>query len=131
MINKDQFLKKDKFALHLGIELLEVSEGFAKAKLDIKEKHLNGHNIVHGGAVFSLADLAFAAASNSYGNTALAINASISYVKAAPGGTLFAQARETSLNHKLGTYTVDITNENNDRIAIFQGMVYRKKQKYD
>ena len=129
MINKDIFLQKDKYAVFLGIELLELSDGYAKARLDIKEDHLNGHNIVHGGAVFSLADLAFAAASNSHGNVALAINASISYLKAAPGGSLYAEARELSLNHKLATYAVDITNENNEKIAIFQGMVYRKKQK--
>ncbi|MDM8535927.1 hotdog fold thioesterase [Desulfobacterales bacterium HSG17] len=129
MISKELFMQRDKFARYLGIELLELSEGYAKAKLEIKENHLNGHNIVHGGAVFSLADLVFAAASNSHANVALAINASISYVKAAPGGTLFAQARETSLNPKLGTYAVDIINENNEKIAMFQGMVYRKKEK--
>lgn len=129
MINKEQFLQKDKFARFLGIELLELSEGYAKAKLEIKDEHLNGHNIVHGGAVFSLADLAFAAASNSRGNVALAINASISYVKASPGGTLFAEAKETSLNPKLGTYTVNIRNEKDEKIAMFSGMVYRKKER--
>jgi len=128
MISKELFMQRDKFARYLGIELLELSKGYAKAMLDIREEHLNGHNIVHGGAVFSLADLVFAAASNSHGNVALAINASISYVKACPGGTLFAEARETSLNPKLGTYAVEISNEKNENIAMFQGMVYRKKK---
>jgi len=50
------FFKNDRFAEHVGIELLEVSEGRAKAKMEIKEHHLNGIDIAHGGAIFSLAD---------------------------------------------------------------------------
>lgn len=123
------FFKNDRFAEHVGIELLEVSEGRAKAKMEIKEHHLNGVNIAHGGAVFSLADLAFAVASNSHRTIALGINASISYLKAAAGGTLIAEAKEVSLNPKLATYEVRVTDENNDLIAIFLGTVYRKKDK--
>ena len=123
------FFKNDRFADHIGIELLEVSEGRAKAKMEIQEHHLNGVNIAHGGAIFSLADLAFAVASNSHRTIALGINASISYLKAATGGTLVAEAKEVSLNPKLATYEVRVTDENNDLIAIFLGTVYRKKDK--
>jgi len=125
------FLKNDRFAEHNGIELLEISEGRAKAKLDIKNYHLNSANIVHGGAIFALADLVFAAASNSHGTIAVAINANISFLKASVGGTLYADAREISKNPKLGTYTIDVTNEDGDIIAVFQGMVYRKKDKIE
>jgi len=125
------FLKNDRFAAHNGIELLEISQGRAKAKLDILDYHLNGANIVHGGAIFALADLVFAAASNSHGTIAVAINANISFLKASAGGTLYAEAREISKNPKLGTYTIDVTDENGDVIAIFQGMVYRKKDKIE
>ena len=123
------FFKNDTFADHVGIELLEVSEGRAKAKMEIKKHHLNGIDIAHGGAIFSLADLAFAVASNSHRTIALGINASISYLKAATGGTLIAEAKEVSLNPKLATYEVRVTDENNDLIAIFLGTVYRKKDK--
>jgi len=123
------FFKNDRFADHVGIELLEVSEGRAKAKMEIQEHHLNGVNIAHGGAIFSLADLAFAVASNSHRTIALGINANISYLKAAAGGTLIAEAKEVSLNLKLATYEVRVTDENNDLIAIFLGTVYRKKDK--
>lgn len=126
-----RFFKKDKFCAFIGIELLEVGEGCAKAKLDIKEHHLNGVGIVQGGAIFTLADLAFAAASNSHGTIAVSINSNISNVTAVSGGTLYAEAREISVNHKIGTYTVDITNEKGEMIAIFQGMVYRKKDPID
>lgn len=124
------FFKNDRFADHVGIEILEVSEGRAKAKMEIKKHHLNGINIAHGGAIFSLADLAFAVASNSHKTVALSINVSISYLKASVAGeTLIAEAKEVSLNPKLATYEVRVTDETNDIIAIFLGTVYRKKNK--
>jgi len=129
MENVKKLLSNDKFAEHCGVELLEISQGRAKARLDIGPHHLNGVDIVHGGAIFALADLVFAAASNSHGTVAVAINASISYLKAARKGALFAEAKEVSLNPKLATYTIDVTDENGDRIAVFQGTVYRKKDK--
>ncbi|MCD6471798.1 PaaI family thioesterase [Candidatus Aerophobetes bacterium] len=129
MENIKKFLKNDKFAEYVGIELLEVSKGRAKAKMEIKNYHLNGINTVQGGAIFTLADLVLAAASNSHGNIAVNINTNISYLKAATRGTLIAEAKEISINPKLATYTVHITNENGEIIAIFQGMVYRKKEK--
>ena len=122
-----EFFKNDTFAEYVGIELLEVSKGRAKAKLEIKHEHLNGVNIVHGGAIYTLADLVFAVASNSHGNVAVAINGSIAYLKAVTEGTLFAEAEEVSINQKLATYKVSVTDERDNTIAIFQGMVYRKK----
>jgi acyl-CoA thioesterase len=125
-----KFFENDRFADHVGIELLEVSKGRAKAKMEIKEHHLNGVNIAHGGAIFSLADLAFAVASNSHKTVALSINVSISYLKASVAGdTLIAEANEVSLNPKLATYEVRVTDETHDLIAIFLGTVYRKKDK--
>lgn len=124
------FFKNDRFAHHVGIELLDISEGQAKAKMEIKDHHLNGVNIAHGGAIFSLADLAFAVASNSHRTVAVSINVSISYLKAsAAGETLFAEAKEVSINPKLATYEIRVTNENSELIAIFLGTVYRKKDK--
>lgn len=121
------FIQQDRFAKHCGVELLEVSEGRAKARLDIKEDHLNGVGIVHGGALFTLADLVFAAASNSYGTVAVAINVNISYMKAVKDGTLFAEATEVSRNPKLATYSIPVTTENGELVATFQGIAYRKK----
>ena len=123
-----EFFKNDRFAEHCGIELVEVGEGRAKTRMKIEDPHLKGVNEVHGGAIFSLADLAFAAASNSHGTVAVAINASIWYVKAGLSGTLFANAREVSLNPKLATYSIEVTDDAGEIIAVFEGMVYRKKQ---
>jgi acyl-CoA thioesterase len=96
--------------------------------MPVKEEHLNGLDIVHGGATFTLADLAFAVASNSHGKVAVAINANVSYMAAAKkGATLYAEAREKSRNHKLATYEVEVSDDNGELVAVFNGMVYRKK----
>ncbi|MFY9943707.1 MAG: hotdog fold thioesterase [Desulfobacterales bacterium] len=126
-----EFFKHDRFADSVGIELLAVSKGSARAKMEIRENHLNAVNIVHGAAIFTLADLAFAVASNSHGNVAVAVNANISFLKAAgqETRTLFAEATEVSRNFKLASYTVRVTDDQEALIAIFQGMVYRKKDR--
>jgi len=124
-----KFFLNDRFAEHVGIELLEISEGGARAKLEIGSEHLNSLGTVHGGAIFSLADLAFAVACNSHGTVAMAINVSISYVKALTEGTLFAEARENSLNPRLGNYTISITDGQGDLVALFQGLAYRKRDR--
>ncbi|MDO9536644.1 MAG: PaaI family thioesterase [Bacillota bacterium] len=125
-----EFYKNDKFSEHVGIELLEVSAGRAKAKLEIKKHHLNSVNIVHGAAIFALADLVFAVASNSHENISVAINANISFIKAVNSGILIAEGEEVSINPKLANYSIHIKDEKNDLVAVFQGMVYRKKEKY-
>ena len=121
------FFKNDRFAKHSGIELLEITPGRAKARMKIDDRHLNGVNVVHGGAIFTLADLVFAAASNSHGTVAVAINASIWFVKAAKEGTLYAEAREVSCNPKLAVYSIEVTDDAGELVAKFEGMVYRKK----
>ena len=122
----EEFLSGDRFAQLCGIELLEVSPGTARARMQITDAHLNGVRIVHGGAIFALADFAFAAASNSHGTVAVGINVSISYLQAARTGALVAEAREVSRNAKLASYTVEIRDDNSTLVALFQGMVYRK-----
>lgn len=126
-IAKEFISSRDRFARLLGIELLEVGPGYAKATMPVNDEHKNGLGIAHGGAVFSLADVAFAAASNSRGAAAVAINVSISYVCAGKEGLLTAEARETSLTPKLATYQVTITDEEGATLALFDGMVYRKR----
>jgi len=125
---KQFFSSQDLFAEHVGIELLEVELGYARTSMKIAPHHFNGAKTVHGGAIFTLADFAFAVASNSHGNLAMGINTSVSFVKAATGGTLYAEAKEQSLNPKLASYSVLITDDADETVAIFQGMVYRKKQ---
>jgi len=126
MESQSDFFSGDAFARNCGIEFIESGNGRARVKMEINESHLNSHGTVHGGAIFTLADAAFALASNSHGIPAAAINAHISYMKAAISGPLYAEAEEFSLNPRLATYTVTVTGEEGEKIAIFQGMVYRK-----
>ncbi len=122
------FVEKDNFAKHLGVEMLEYSPGKARARMELKAHHLNSAGTAHGGAIFSLADAVFSVASNSHGSLAMAINVSISFFKSAKSGMLNAEAREVSLNPKLATYLIEVKDEAGNAIALFQGTVYRKKE---
>jgi len=124
-----RFIAGDRFAAYLGIEMTSHGPGKAEAKMPIKPHHLNSAGTLHGGAIFGLADAVFSAASNSHGTLALAINVSISYFKAINAGILMAAAEEVSINPRLATYLVTVTNEKDERIALFQGTVYRKKER--
>lgn len=117
----------DQFVRHINITLEWVEPGRARARMHLQPHHLNALGIVQGGAIFTVADFAFAAASNSHGTVALGVSATITYMKAARTGTLVADARELSKNPKLGAYSVEVKDDQGDIVAIFQGMVYRKK----
>ncbi len=125
------FFAKDTFAKKNGVELTDLGFGTATAKMTVGDSHLNGHNMAHGAAIFTLADLTFAVAANTYGTTAVAVNVNISFTKAAKkGDILTAHAMENSKSSKIGNYTVNVTDQDNDLIAIFNGMAYRKKEKF-
>jgi len=124
---KQFFSSNDLFARHCGIELLEAGEGEALVSMKIQPYHINGAGTVHGGAIFTLADFAFAVASNSHGQLAMGISTSINFVKAPVSGTLYARASEQSRNAKLGAYSVIVSDDGENTVALFQGMVYRKK----
>lgn len=106
-----EIIKNDRFAKLVGLELVKVEQGYAEVRMVIEEKHLNGVGIVQGGALFTLADYAFAAAANAGGKVTIGINANITYSKPAKGKTLLAKATETSSSRSLCNYTVDIFDE--------------------
>ena len=119
---------RDLFATLVGIEIVEARPGYCKARLKVEDRHLNAANVVQGGAIFTLADLAFAVASNSRGRLALAINANISFLHGVTTGTLYATATEVDEPRRLGAYDVLITDDSSQIIARFNGLVYRKNQ---
>ncbi len=120
------FTSQDHFARHIGAELLDVEPGRARTRLHIEPHHLNGAKTVHGGAIFTLADFAFAVAANSHNKLAMGINTSTSFIRAISSGTLFAEATEIAINHKLASYQVRVTDQDENLVAQFQGTVYRK-----
>lgn len=121
-------IKKDKFARYIGVEILEAKDGTAVGRLKTDEIHLNALGTVQGGAIFTLADTTLAAASNSRPGTCISTNVTITYCNAAALGTLIARAKEVSLNRKLATYLIEVTDEQQKMIALFQGTVYRKAE---
>ncbi|OHE23057.1 MAG: hypothetical protein A2Z43_08160 [Syntrophobacterales bacterium RBG_19FT_COMBO_59_10] len=122
------FFRKDLFAEFVGIELLDAGDGRATAKLQLKDHHRNGIGLVQGGAIFTLADLAFAAAVHSRGRIAVAIHCSVSYLKAVQGDFLLAEAQEVSCGPKIALYTVRVTDSTEEVVSLFEGMAYRKKE---
>ena len=122
-----KLLENDRFAAYVGIKLIKVDSGCATAQMEITDKHLNGVNLVQGGAIFTLADFAFAAAANAKGFVTLGINANISYYKSPQGKLLTAEAKEISSSKKLCGYNVDVFDENNDLIARFNATGYIKR----
>ena len=121
-----KMLDKDRFAAYVGIELIEAEPGYAMAKLEISEKHLNGIDIIQGGAIFTLADFAFAAASNVGGEITVGVNAHISYFKVSKGKILFAEAKEVSASSKIANYNVKVFDENEEHIAQLVIAGYKK-----
>ncbi|MBR4365260.1 MAG: PaaI family thioesterase [Bacteroidaceae bacterium] len=123
-----EFFKKDRFAALIGAELIEAGEGYAKARMKVEERHLNGGDICQGGALFTLADLAFAAAVNSHGTLTFAITSSITYVRSARlGEIVYAEAHEVVNHHSVPFCEVKVTDESGNLVAIFTGSGYRKK----
>ena len=126
-MSPQEFFKYDLFATRAGVELLEVKEGYSKAKMAITAEHLNAGHRTQGGAIFTLADLALAAAANSHGTLAFSLSSNITFLRSSgPGDTLFAEARERYIGRTTGYYQIDVTNQNGDLIATFESSVFRK-----
>jgi len=117
-------MKADRFAAHVGVRLVEVNPGYARATLRLKPHHLNGVGVTQGGAIFTLADLAFAAASNSHGTVAVALDVAITFARAVVRGTLTAEAHEVSMSRKVSICEVCVT-DFEGVVALFHGTAYR------
>ena len=123
---KDFFLH-DEFARQNGIEIVEIAEGYAKTQVRIEPRHLNAGGYVQGGVLFTLADLAFAVATNSHGTLTVTSTANITFVKGATGGLISAQAQELVNSRHLPFCEVRITDDTGNLLAIFTASGYRKE----
>jgi acyl-CoA thioesterase len=122
----EHILYKDAFSQWLGIEVLEIKEGYSKIKMMVRAEMMNGLNVVHGGIAFSLADSAFAFACNSRNNLSLALETSISFLKPVfVADELIAEAKEIRNGKSTGVYLVEITNQHNQLVALFKGTCFR------
>ena len=127
IVNK--MYEQDAFSRWLGIEIVDVSEGYCRLKMTVRKEMLNGFHITHGGIAYSLADTALAFASNTHGKKCISMETSISHSESTKeGDILTATTEELSQTEKTGLYLITIANQNNKNIAYFKGMVYRLKK---
>lgn len=125
MTLKDYLNTGDRFAAGSGARLTEVTPGAAVAILEVTPEHLNAGGICQGGAIFTLADLVFAALVNQRENLTFAINSTIYYhVSAREGDTLRAEGRLSCDHHRIPSAEVEVTNQDGTRIATFTGQAY-------
>ena len=119
-------LQQDAFSQWLGIELLEIREGYSCIRMTIRKEMVNGFGIAHGGIAFSLADSAFAFACNNRNNLSVALDTNISFTRAVQiGDTLTAEATEIHNGRSTGVYSIGIFNQRNEQVALFKGTCFR------
>lgn len=126
MIN--DHIQKDAFARFLGAKVEIINPGHSRVSLIINDHMTNFHGTTHGGIIFSISDMAFAAACNSHGKVAVALNVSICFLKPSyPGDHLIAEAKEVHNGKRISLYRIKIYNENTgELIAESQDQAYRK-----
>ena len=106
----------------MQMELVSCAPGRAKMRMTVREEQLNGHQICHGGFIFTLADSTFAFACNSHNKSAVAASASIEFLKAGQlGDVLTCDAVEQTLQGRHGIYDMRVTNQRGEVIAMFRG----------
>ena len=124
-----KYISEDAFARFLGAEIEIPEPGHSRVSLTVTEDMLNFHGMTHGGLIFTLGDIAFSAAGNSHGQTAVALNVDITYLRASGvGDRLVAEAREISTGGPTALYEIKVFNaDTGDLIAASQDLVYRKR----
>ena len=126
----DHMMQHDGFSKWLGIEIIEIKEGYSKIKMKIRAEMVNGFGIIHGGIAFSLADSAFAFACNNRNVLSVALDTSINFIKPIHiGDELTAEAKELHNGKSTGLYHISISNQNNHEVAVFKGLCYRTDKK--
>ena len=127
-----QMIENDAFSKWLGLEILELSQGFCKLKMLVRKEMTNGFSIAHGGISYSLADSALAFAANSEGTHSLSIETSISHTKKVNSGDcLIATTQKIKNDSKTSSYNIIIENQNNTQVALFKGIVFHTSKKWE
>ncbi len=118
----EQMFRDDQASRDLGMTVNIVEPGVAEVRMTVSRNMVNGHNVCHGGFVFSVADSAFAFACNCYDDVTVASGADINYLYPAKlDDVLVATARETHRGRRSGVYDVEVRNQDDRLIAVFSG----------
>ncbi len=119
-------IENDLFSQWLGIEVLDVKEGYSKIRMEIRKEMINGFGIVHGGIAFSLSDSAFAFACNNRNVLSVALDTAINFTKPVHvGDILIAEAKELHNGQSTGLYHITVTNQHDHIVALFKGTCFR------
>lgn len=122
----EHMMRHDLFSQWLGIDVLEIREGYSRIQMTVRKEMINGFGIVHGGIAFSLADSAFAFACNNRNVLSVALDTSINFIKPVHvGDVLTAEAKEVHNGRSTGLYHIHISNQNDHEVAIFKGTCFR------
>ena len=128
----DKMYTHDAFSQWLGIERMKDGPGLSVLRMTIRDEMTNGFHIAHGGITFSLADSALAFACNSHGKKAVSIECDINHLKTVyANDVLIAKAEEVSRSNKIGIYHITVTNQKEEVVALFKGLVYRTSEDWD
>lgn len=127
----DKMLANDAFSQWLGIEIVEIGVGRVIIQMRVRPEMMNGFQMCHGGVTFAFADSALAFACNSHGRLSVLLTATMSFPAAVKeGDTLTAVAVEESVSNRVGVYSITVTNDNDEKVGVFQGTVYRTKKSF-
>lgn len=122
----NHMMENDLFSQWLGIEVLEIKDGYSKIRMTVRKEMINGFGIVHGGVAFSLSDSAFAFACNNRNVLSVALDTSINFTKPVHvGDVLTAEANELHNGKSTGLYHITVKNQNEQIVALFKGTCFR------
>jgi acyl-CoA thioesterase len=122
-----EYFDKDRFAKDNGVRVVSAGDGMATAAFDVDDRHRNAHGSVHGGMIFTLADVAFCYACMSKGGMAVSLQTSINFTAPVMRGTVTAIARELSRSKRVGVYDVRVTGADGVLLAAMTGTAYIKE----
>jgi acyl-CoA thioesterase len=122
----EKMYSDDLFSKWLGIEIVDIHEGYSKIQMILRDEMVNGFGVIHGGVTFSFADSAFAFACNNRNNLSMALDTSITFTKALkPGDIITAEAKELHNGRSTGLYLITVTNQGGEQVALFKGTCFR------
>lgn len=119
------YFANDRYAALTGIEILEVRDEYAKTRIVVEDKHLNGNNVVMGGCIYTLADFTFALAANCGPSESITLNSSIVFNGPAKGKYLYAETEVIKNGRTICNFLVRVTDENERLIATATMVGYR------
>ena len=122
-----EFFKGDKFATNSGMYIEDATDEYCICSVEVNDNHKNAYGGVMGGAIFTLADLAFAAFTNNLHHPTVAQQVSINYLNAPKGKKIFAKATMIKNGRTSMIVNVDVTDDTGRDVAKFIGTGFKLK----